>query len=225
MKSNSTYIITIDGTSGSGKTTISKMLAQRLQFTLLDSGKLYRAAGYIYLKSKDKFKDTISIQDLVSRIDMRSNSHNEYEIFYENKNIDHLLYSENVGESASVVSKIPEVRKCMFKIQHSCVKGSGLIANGRDMGTEVFPTANLKLYINASLEVRANRRLEELREKGDDVNYDSIYKSLKKRDDSDMNRTLSPLKVPDNAEIIDTSELKPNAIVDKILKMYTITEN
>ena len=129
MKSNSTYIITIDGTSGSGKTTISKMLAQRLQFTLLDSGKLYRAAGYIYLKSKDKFKDTISIQDLVSRIDMRSNSHNEYEIFYENKNIDHLLYSENVGESASVVSKIPEVRKCMFKIQHSCVKGSGFNRN------------------------------------------------------------------------------------------------
>tara|TARA_Y100001958_G_scaffold157722_1_gene153532 strand:+ start:4516 stop:5193 length:678 start_codon:yes stop_codon:yes gene_type:complete len=225
MKSNSTYIITIDGTSGSGKTTISKLLAKKLHFTLLDSGKLYRSAGYVFLHSKNKLADEQSVKELVSKIDMRSNNDNEYEIFYENKKIDHLLYNERVGESASIVSKIPDVRQCMFKIQQSCVKGRGLIANGRDMGTEVFPEANLKLYISASLEIRAKRRLEELREKGEDVNYNSIYNSLKKRDDSDMNRTLSPLKVPDNAEIIDTSDLKPDAIVDKILKMYTITEN
>ena len=208
-----------------GKTTISKILAQRLHFTLLDSGKLYRSAGYIYLQSQSMFASTDSIKQLVSKIELRSNNNNEYEIFYKNENIDHLLYSEKVGESASVVSKIPDVRKCMLKIQHSCVHGLGLIANGRDMGTEVFPQANLKLYINASLEVRAKRRYNELIEKGDDVKYENIYKSLKKRDDSDMNRTLSPLKVPHNAAIIDTSDLKPDAIVDKILKMYTITEN
>tara|TARA_B100000035_G_scaffold311888_1_gene322257 strand:+ start:15109 stop:15786 length:678 start_codon:yes stop_codon:yes gene_type:complete len=225
MKSDSTYIITIDGTSGSGKTTISRILAKKLSFTLLDSGKLYRSAGYIYLQSKDKFTNQDSIKQLISKIDMRPNNANEYEIFYENSKIDHYLYSERVGESASIVSKIPEVRKCMFKIQHSCVFGPGLIANGRDMGTEVFPEANLKLYISASLEIRAKRRFDELREKGDNVDYDNIYSSLKKRDDSDMNRSLSPLKVPENAKIIDTSDLKPDAIVDKILKMYTITEN
>ena len=113
----------------------------------------------------------------------------------------------------------------MMKIEKVCVKGRGLIANGRDMGTEVFPEADLKLYVNASLDIRAKRRYEELKNKGEDVNLENIYKSLQKRDESDTNRTISPLRVPDNAEIIDTSNLKPDAIVDKILNLYTITKN
>jgi len=226
LKSNSTYIITIDGTSGSGKTTISRSLAKKLSFSLLDSGKLYRSAGFIYLQSQESFSDMNSIKELISKITMSSNSDsNEYEIFYDNKKIDNLLYSEEVSESASIVSKIPEVRECMMKIQRLCVKGRGLIANGRDMGTEVFPEANLKLYVNASLEIRAKRRYEELKSKGEDVNLENIYKSLQKRDESDTNRTISPLRVPNNAEIIDTSDLKPDAIVDKILNLYTITKN
>ena len=157
---------------------------------------------------------------------MLSNSDsNEFEIFFDNKKIDHLLYSEEVSESASIVSKIPEVRESMMKIQKLCVKGRGLIANGRDMGTEVFPEANLKLFINASLDIRAKRRYKELKNKGEDVTLENIYKSLQKRDESDTNRTISPLRVPDNAEIIDTSDLKPDAIVDKILNLYTITKN
>jgi len=226
LKSNSTYIITIDGTSGSGKTTISRSLAKKLSFSLLDSGKLYRSAGFIYLQSQESFSDMNSIKEQISKITMSSNSDsNEYEIFYDNKKIDNLLYSEEVSESASIVSKIPEVRECMMKIQKLCVKGRGLIANGRDMGTEVFPEANLKLYVNASLEIRAKRRYEELKSKGEDVNLENIYKSLQKRDESDTNRTISPLRVPNNAEIIDTSDLKPDAIVDKILNLYTITKN
>ena len=226
MKSNSTYIITIDGTSGSGKTTISKSLAKKLSFSLLDSGKLYRSVGFIYLQSKESFSDLNSIKGLISKITMSSNTdNNEFEIAFDNKKIDHLLYSEEVSESASIVSKIPEVRECMMKIQKLCAKGRGLIANGRDMGTEVFPKANLKLYVNASLDIRAKRRYDELKSKGEDVNIENIYKSLQKRDESDINRTISPLRVPDNAEIIDTSELKPDAIVDKILNLYTITKN
>ena len=226
MRSNSTYIITIDGTSGSGKTTISKSLAKKLGFSLLDSGKLYRSAGYVYLQSKEAFSDLNSIKELISKITMSSNpDSNEFEILFENKKIDHLLYSEKVSESASIVSKISEVRECMMKIQKLCVKGRGLIANGRDMGTEVFPEANLKLYVNASLDIRAKRRYEELKSKGEDVNLENITKSLRKRDESDTNRTISPLRVPDNAEIIDTSDLKPDAIVDKILNLYTITKN
>ena len=226
MKSNSTYIITIDGTSGSGKTTISKSLAKKLSFSLLDSGKLYRSVGFIYLQSKESFSDLNSIKGLISKITMSSNTdNNEFEIAFDNKKIDHLLYSEEVSESASIVSKIPEVRECMMKIQKLCAKGRGLIANGRDMGTEVFPEANLKLYVNASLDIRAKRRYDELKNKGEDVNIENVYKSLQKRDESDINRTISPLRVPDNAEIIDTSELKPDAIVDKILNLYTITKN
>jgi cytidylate kinase len=111
----------------------------------------------------------------------------------------------------------------MYDLQHSCVKGNGLIANGRDMGSEVFTDARLKIYITADIDIRARRRYEELINKGDIVQYQDIYNSLKKRDDSDMNRDISPLKVPDNAHILDTSNLKPNAIVDKILNLYTIT--
>lgn len=226
MRSSSTYIITIDGTSGSGKTTISKSLAKKLSFNLLDSGKLYRSAGFVYLKSTESFSDINSIKEVISKITMSSNiDSNEFEIFFENKKIDHLLYSEEVSESASIVSKIPEVRECMMKIQKLCVKGRGLIANGRDMGTKVFPEADLKLYVNASLDIRAKRRYDELKSKGEDVTLENIYKSLKKRDESDTKRSISPLRVPDNAEIIDTSDLKPDAIVDKILNLYTITKN
>mgnify|MGYP006242535791 FL=1 len=113
----------------------------------------------------------------------------------------------------------------MMKIQKQCVRGKGLIANGRDMGTEVFPEANLKLYVDASLDIRAKRRYEELKNKGENVNFENVYKSLQKRDESDTNRSISPLRVPNNAEIIDTTDLKPNAIVDKILNLYTITKN
>jgi len=226
LRSSSTYIITIDGTSGSGKTTISKSLAKKLSFNLLDSGKLYRSAGFVYLKSTESFSDINSIKEVISKITMSSNiDSNEFEIFFENKKIDHLLYSEEVSESASIVSKIPEVRECMMKIQKLCVKGRGLIANGRDMGTEVFPEADLKLYVNASLDIRAKRRYDELKSKGEDVTLENIYKSLEKRDESDTKRSISPLRVPDNAEIIDTSDLKPDAIVDKILNLYTITKN
>ena len=226
MKSNSTYIITIDGTSGSGKTTISNALAKKLDFSLLDSGKLYRSAGFVYLQSKESFSDLNTIKDLISKITMSSSKDsNEFEISFDNKKIDHLLYTEEISESASIVSKIPEVRECMLKIQKLCVKGKGLIANGRDMGTEVFPEADLKLYVSASLDIRARRRYEELKSKGDDVSLKNVYKSLQKRDESDTNRSISPLRVPNNAQIIDTSDLKPDAIVDKILNLYTITKN
>jgi cytidylate kinase len=224
MSSNPPYIITIDGTSSSGKSTISRLLAKKLNFKLLDSGKLYRSVGYIacdIYESIDIIKD---YSELVSKISLKPNNVSyEYEVYYKNKIIDSLLYNENIGIAASIVSKVPEVRKSMYDLQHSCVKGNGLIANGRDMGSEVFTDARLKIYITADIDIRARRRYEELINKGDIVQYQDIYNSLKKRDDSDMNRDISPLKVPDNAHILDTSNLKPNAIVDKILNLYTIT--
>jgi len=226
MSSNSTYIITIDGTSSSGKSTISRLLARKLNFKLLDSGKLYRSVGYI---ACDIYKSIKVIKDycgLVSKISLKPNNvSHEYEVYYKNKKIDSHLYNENIGIAASIVSKVPDVRKSMYDLQHSCVVGNGLIANGRDMGSEVFKDAQLKIYITADIDIRAKRRFEELITKGDIVEYENIYDSLKKRDDSDMNRDISPLKVPDNAHILDTSHLKPDAIVDKILNLYTITSN
>jgi cytidylate kinase len=226
MSSNNTYIITIDGTSSSGKSTISRLLAKKLNFKLLDSGKLYRSAGYIACEIYESIDIIKDYSELVSKISLKPNNiSNEYEVYYENKIIDSLLYNENIGLAASIVSKVPEVRKSMYDLQHTCVKDNGLIANGRDMGSEVFKDAQLKIYITADIDIRARRRFEELINKGDIVEYEDIYNSLKKRDDSDMNRDISPLKVPDYAHILDTSHLKPDAIVDKILNLYTITNN
>ena len=224
MKSNTTYIITIDGTSSSGKSTISRLLAKKLNFKLLDSGKLYRSAGYIACDIYDSIDMIRDYPGLVSKISLKpNNTSHEYEVLYKNKIIDSFLYTEKIGIAASLVSKVPAVRENMYNLQHSCVQGNGLIANGRDMGTEVFKDAQLKIYITAEINIRARRRFEELINKGDDVIYEDIFDSIKKRDDSDMNRDISPLKIPKNSHILDTSYLKPDAIVDKILNLYTIT--
>ena len=225
MKFSSTYIITMDGTSGSGKTTISRILADKLNFCLLDSGKLYRSAGYLLSQSDFSVNNIPKIMELISSINLKLNNHSEYEVYADDTKIDHLLYTEEVGKSASKVSKIPEVRHKMLHIQHSCIQGKGLIANGRDMGTEVYPNAQLKLFISASLEIRAQRRHKELCDKGESVSLENILELLEKRDESDKNRAISPLKVPHNAVILDSSYLKPDAIVDKILNLYTISKN
>ena len=136
MKSKSTFIITIDGTSGSGKSTISRLLAQKLNFILLDSGKLYRSAGYIISQSSTKVETGIDYKKLISQISLKPNQNKyEYEVCFKNQVIDKYLYTDDVAKAASVVSKIAQVRECMFNLQHSCVIGAGLIANGRDIGT------------------------------------------------------------------------------------------
>ncbi len=215
----------MDGTSGSGKTTISRILAKKLNFSLLDSGKLYRSAGYLLSQSDFSVNNVPKIMELISSINLKLNNNSEYEVYADDTKIDHLLYTEEVGKSASKVSKIPEVRHKMLHIQHSCIQGKGLIANGRDMGTEVYPNAQLKLFISASLEIRAQRRHKELCDKGESVSLENILELLEKRDESDKNRAISPLKVPHNAVILDSSYLKPDAIVDKILNLYTISKN
>ncbi len=215
----------MDGTSGSGKTTISRILADKLNFCLLDSGKLYRSAGYLLSQSDFSVNNVPKIMELISSINLKLNNNSEYEVYIDDTKIDHLLYTEEVGKSASKVSKIPEVRRQMLHIQHSCIHGKGLIANGRDMGTEVYPNAQLKLFISASLEIRAQRRHKELCDKGESVSLDDILELLAKRDESDKNRAISPLKVPHDAVILDSSYLKPDAIVDKILNLYNISKN
>ena len=133
------------------------------------------------------------------------------------------MYSEEIGLEASNISKNEDIRNVLLSIQHACVQEPGLIANGRDMGTKVFPEAMLKIYFIASIDIRAKRRYEQLIKSGSSPNLVNIHKSLKERDEKDINREVSPLKAAKDAIIIDSSELNIDTILDKILGLYKIS--
>ncbi|MBT5644447.1 MAG: (d)CMP kinase [Gammaproteobacteria bacterium] len=216
-------IITIDGLASSGKTTISKSLSNHLGFYTLDSGILYRAFAYIKsVENIDKFMpDTVT--KIINNMKMVPSKNLDFNIVYNSDDITGNLYNEVIGLQASDISKNEYIRDALLSIQHACVQMPGLIANGRDMGTKVFPDAELKIYFTANIEVRAKRRYEQLIKSGSNPNLDNIRKSLEQRDQKDMNRDVSPLKAAKEAIIIDSSELNIETILDKILGLYKIS--
>ena len=221
--SKNTHIITIDGLAGSGKSAVSKKLSQNLGFYLLDSGILYRTFAYIKnIENINAFnKDNIGY--LMSHLSLVPTNDLRFNIVFKNNDITNKLYSEEIGLAASVVSKIELLRLALLDLQHECIRDPGLIANGRDMGTKVFPNAILKLYFTANLNIRAERRYNQLLSNDSTANIEDIKKSLQDRDEKDINRDISPLKAAKDAIIIDSSELNIESVLDKILELYKIT--
>ncbi len=221
--SKNTHIITIDGLAGSGKSAVSKKLSQNLGFYLLDSGILYRTFAYIKnIENINAFnKDNIGY--LMRHLSLVPTNDLRFNIVFKNNDITNKLYSEEIGLAASVVSKIELVRLALLDLQHECIRDPGLIANGRDMGTKVFPNAILKLYFTANLNIRAERRYKQILNNDSTANIEDIKKSLQDRDEKDINRDISPLKAAKDAIIIDSSELNIESVLDKILELYKIT--
>ena len=221
--SKNTHIITIDGLAGSGKSAVSKKLSQNLGFYLLDSGILYRTFAYIKnIENINAFnKDNIGY--LMRHLSLVPTNDLRFNIVFKNNDITNKLYSEEIGLAASVVSKIELLRLALLDLQHECIRDPGLIANGRDMGTKVFPNAILKLYFTANLNIRAERRYKQILNNDSTANIEDIKKSLQDRDEKDINRDISPLKAAKDAIIIDSSELNIESILDKILELYKIT--
>ena len=217
-------IIAIDGLASSGKSSISKLLSKKLKFYFLDSGILYRAIGYIHKLESIDLNSEKGVKDTINNITLSPSKNLQFQVFYKNKDITNFLYSEEIGLQASIVSRYQSVRESLLFLQHSCAQNPGLIANGRDMGTKVFPNAKLKIYFIADLEIRANRRHKQLLESGVSSDLGSIKKMLRDRDNSDKDRIISPLKAADDAIIIDSSNLKPDTVLDKILELYNIAE-
>ena len=215
-------VIAIDGHASSGKTSISKMLSDKLGFYFLDSGILYRAMGYISIKEKVNLNSTQNTFSVLKKFDLRPDSDQYFKVYYDNNDITPKLYTEDIGQQASVISKYSPVRDALLKLQHSCVMVPGLVANGRDMGTKVFPNAVLKIFMTASIEVRAKRRYKELIESGLEVNLEDIQNKIAERDDSDKKRDISPLISASDAHIIDSTNLNLDTILDKILELYNI---
>ena len=214
-------IITIDGPSGVGKGTLAKNLSDELGWAVLDSGSLYRMIGYLSVKLKTK--DFLKIKQEIEKKEISflyQNDSSSISLFLDEENISSFIRNEDVAKSASEFATIPEVRNFLFSIQRSFShKGPGLIADGRDMGTVVFPEAKWKFFLTASVEERARRRENQLKESGLSVNMPNLLQSIKERDNKDSSRKLSPLMPAEDALVIDSSEIGILELKQKVLKI------
>ncbi len=214
-------IITIDGPSGVGKGTLAKNLSDELGWIVLDSGSLYRMVGYLSLKSDTK--DFSEISKIINKEEisfkfLKKNSN--ISLFLGEENLSEFIRNEEVAKLASEFAVMPEVREYLFKIQRSFLdKGKGLIADGRDMGTILFPEAKHKFFITASVEERARRRENQLKESGLSVNMRNLQERIEERDKKDSSRVISPLVPAEDAVVIDSSNIGIYELKEKILKL------
>lgn len=206
-------VITIDGPSCSGKGTLCFHLAKKLKWKLLDSGIFYRTIAFKILKEKIDIKFNKKIILLANNLNIKfKTKKNTILVFLEGKNITEEIRTEHIGKIASLIGTIPKIRDILLIKQRKFRKKPGLIADGRDMGTVVFPDAVIKFFLFASLKERANRRLKQLQNKGFNVRLKNILIDIKKRDDIDKNRLISPLTPAKNALILDSTKLSINEV-------------
>jgi len=213
LKNNN--IITIDGPSASGKGSLAKALAKKLNFILLDSGLLYRAYSYCF----DQNKDHASAKELFSYLEIKIIDHEMY-VFYENKDITSILRQENVAKSASKLSSLKETRDNLISFQRALANENGLVADGRDMGTVVFPDAGTKIFLVADAEVRAKRRFLELQNIGQGVNMRDLIDDIRLRDEADKAREISPLIPADDSIEVNSSNLNSQEVLEIVLEIY-----
>ncbi len=211
MNSN---IITIDGPSGGGKSTVSQMLATHLHYTYLDTGAMYRAVGIKIIRSKIDENDQEALNQLLTDIDLRlSTDDSGTKVFIDNDDVSQAIRTAEMGMVASRVSAIPAVRRTLTTLQQEMGQQGKIVAEGRDMGTVVFPNAPHKFYLDATAEERARRRHLQLQEKGEASDYQNLLQQIIKRDHDDSSRDLAPLKAADDAIIIDSSTMDAEAVV------------
>ena len=212
------FIITIDGPAGAGKSTVSKTLAKKLNYIYLDTGALYRALAYKTLKLKISLYDVSAIANLCSSTTvLLKNIDGKMKVSVDGEDVEEKIPTEEVGLAASKISTFAVVRERLLNLQREAGAQGGIVAEGRDMGSVVFPHADYKFFLDAKLEERIKRRYEELLDKGASVEYKTIQKDMFTRDKQDKQREIAPLKAPDGAIIIDSDNLSAVEVVDKII--------
>ena len=212
-------LITIDGPGGSGKGTVAKLLAAKLGWNILDSGALYRLIALISENIKETDPDSIGIELKDKKIFFKLKG-DQYHLIFDGRDITDTIRREEIGIKASDLAHNQNIRDLIKDTQRSFYDPNiGLIADGRDMGSVVFPEAKIKIYLDASIEERAKRRQIQLKEKGMEVNMRNLISSLEDRDLKDKNRDVSPLLIPEGAKVIDSTNLSIDEVVNKIMDL------
>lgn len=210
-------VLTIDGPSGSGKGTIARLLAKRLGWHMLDSGALYRLTGLAARRRGIDLSEAEAVARVAAELDVRFEGDEETRVLLEGEDVTLAIRSEEAGADASKVAAHPAVREALLERQRRFAQPPGLVADGRDMGTVVFPDAMVKIYLDASAEVRGERRYKQLKDKGLDANLSQIIEDIRQRDQRDMQRPVAPLKPAEDAYVIDSSHLTVEQVLAECL--------
>lgn len=212
-------VLTIDGPSGAGKGTVSRLIAQKLGWHYLDSGAIYRALA-LELSEKDVLHESIAeMVDVALGMDLVFGCSENRSVLLNGQDITDLLGLESTGNNASKIASIPEIRAALLQKQHDFKQAPGLVADGRDMGTVVFPEAKHKVFLTASASERAERRYKQLKEKGIDANLSEITADIQERDQRDSEREFSPLIPAKDAVYIDSSDMSIDQVVEEMLSL------
>lgn len=212
-------VITIDGASGTGKGTVSQLLAKRLGWKFLDSGALYRVLALAAQKHSVALDNEDALEVLAEHLDVQfiARESDFPQIILEGESVTEIIRSEKIGNAASIVAALPAVRASLLSRQRAFRETPGLVADGRDMGTVVFPDAELKIFLTASPEERALRRFNQLKERGISVTLSDLIKELQERDRRDQQRLVAPLKPAEDAIHIDTDNLTIDQVVERVI--------
>lgn len=212
-------IITVDGPSGAGKGTLCMQLAKRLGFHLLDSGAIYRVLALAAIHHGVDVESEEALVPLAMHLDVEFIAEGDLvKVLLEGEDVSKELRKEETGTAASKVAAFPRVREALLRRQRAFATAPGLVADGRDMGTVVFPNADAKIFLDASAHERANRRLNQLQQKGLDGKFDQLLRDIEERDDRDRNRSVAPLRPADDAFVLDSTSLNIDEVIESAMK-------